>query len=391
MKSPALALLFLVAAGRVIAQPSALLHFDSRLADVQSSDGRWFLVASGARIKDLGSSEADAREALRLIRDLGLNEYGTVGRPCPILEYWLCDGRAPQGPLTGHRMVAFDADKLRAEISAGRWCLRDDQQLLLSFGFSGDDARQALAVIQRHRFNRLAYVGEPLPVMMVFLSCPQEPFGPQQPAPANTLYTSTPIPLPTQMPGAATDWSRTPASERIMVRATMPPPITLSSLEPAARVAAPVEGVAIDWQNVTVEHQANDWTLVADGRTLAHFGANEQSAREALRLVRYYRCTEFCSVGRTEPILTYFLACGQAPYGLNSAAQGMAFRPQALQVQQLAGGWVICDGNQPLLACGTNFNDAADALQALQRYQFDHLIPVNGTDAGPLHFLIKER
>jgi len=392
MKSTALVVLFFALAGHVAAQaPAALLRFDSRVADVQSIDGRWFLVAGGARLKDLGSSEADAREALRLIRDLGLNEYGTVGRPQPILEYWLCNGRAPQGSLAGHRLIAFDAAKLRAEVSAGRWCLRDDRQLLFSFGFSGDDARQALAIVQRYGFNRVAYVGEPIPALMIFLSCPEQPLGPQLATPANTLYVSSPMSEPTPMPHAATDWSQPPAAEHSIVRATMPAPITLSSLEPAARASTPAEGVAMDWQNATVEHEANDWKLMSDGRSLAHFGANEQAAREALRLVQYYRCTEFCSVGRGEPVLTYFLTGGQAPCGLISACQSMAFRPEALQVQQLAGGWIICDGNQPLLACGTSFSDAADALQALQRHQFDHLIAVNGADAGTLHFLVKER
>jgi hypothetical protein len=107
--------------------------------------------------------------------------------------------------------------------------------------------------------------------------------------------------------------------------------------------------------------------------------------------VQYLQCTEYCAVGRAEPVLAYFLVDGRAPRGPVGGVQSVAFRPEALNVQQVAGGWIICDGTQPLLACGTSFSDAADALQALQRHQFDHLLGVNGMDATALHFFTKER
>jgi hypothetical protein len=391
MKSAAVTACLMVLAGHAAAQqPGGLLHFDSHLADVQAANGRWFVVAGGTHIKDLGTSETDARQALRLIRDLGLNEYGTVGKPQPILEYWLSNGRAPRVALASQRQVSFDLQKLRAEVSAGRWCLRDDRQLLFGFGFSGDDARQALAVLKRYGFNRVAYIGEPVPVMMILLSCPEQPFGPQSPSPLNTLYGGS-LPALVNTPTFVSDCSQPPASEQSIVRASVPPPITLNSLEPVQRASAPTEGVALNWQEATVEHEANAWTLVSGGRVLAHLGATEQAAREVLRLVQCYRCTEYCCAGRVEPVLGYFLVDGRAPRGPAPGFQSVAFRPEALTVQQFSGGWIICDGNQPLLACGTNFSDAADALQALQRHQFDHLIRVSGTGAGVLQFLTQER
>lgn len=378
----------------VAAQPPAdLIRFNCRLADLQSVGGHWFLVAGNVRIKDLGISEPDAREVLRLIRDLGLNQYGTVGKPRPILEYWLADGHAPRGSTASRRLTAFDPETLRAEVAAGRWCLRDDRQILFTFGFSADDARQALAVLRQYGFNRVGYVGEPAPAMMFFLSCPEQPFGPQASAPANTLFGAA-MPEPTGQPAGVTDLAQlgaSSASESSIVRATMPPPVTLASCEPASRAVAPVEGVAMDWRDASLEHGPDDWRLMSGGRCLAHFGGNEQPAREVLRLVQDYRCTEFCRVGRSEAVLSYFLADGHAPRGPAFGFQSVAFCPEALNVQQLAGGWIICAANEPLLACGTSFDDAAEALQALQRHQFDHLIRVNGAEATGLHFFVKER
>jgi hypothetical protein len=50
---------------------------------------------------------------------------------------------------------------------------------------------------------------------------------------------------------------------------------------------------------------------------------------------------------------------------------------------------VVCDGNQPLFLCGATFADAAQVLQVLQRFQFDHLVRVGDTEPAPLTFLVK--
>ncbi|HZT78622.1 MAG TPA: hypothetical protein VFA26_00250, partial [Gemmataceae bacterium] len=149
-----------------------LTPFDWRLTDLRWGEQGWQLVAGDVVLKDFGRREHDGTEALRIIRELRLNQRGTVGSPRPIMEYWLSDGQAPQGPVSGARTLPIDRNTLRVEKVLGHWWLRDSARGYFNFGIHEDDARQALAVMQHHRFSRVALVGQALPLMLIFLAEP---------------------------------------------------------------------------------------------------------------------------------------------------------------------------------------------------------------------------
>src|SRR5262245_51205627 len=110
-------------------EPTDLVSFEYQRLELRRVGERWQLFNGRTLIKDLGTNEADAREALGLIRQLQLNQRGTIGTPAPVLEYWLSDRAAPRGIIAAHRLVSFDPQALRAESVHGQWCLRDNRQL----------------------------------------------------------------------------------------------------------------------------------------------------------------------------------------------------------------------------------------------------------------------
>ena len=154
-----------------------LTSFDYRQADIQWLDGRWQLRAGPVWLKDFGRQEADAREAMRLIRELKLTEFGSIGSPRPLLEYWLSGGQAPANALTGSRRTSFERDSLRVEQVQGQWCVRDARQALFSFGYREDEARQALAIIRKYGFDQVGYIGRPAPVMTQEVPAGRSPVG----------------------------------------------------------------------------------------------------------------------------------------------------------------------------------------------------------------------
>src|SRR5438046_2400412 len=91
-----------------IGEHAKLTAFDTDKNGLQWADNRWQLLADGLPLKDFGRREADGRLALRLIRELKLNQHGTLGSPQPIIEYWLSDGRGPIGPSLGLRTAPID-------------------------------------------------------------------------------------------------------------------------------------------------------------------------------------------------------------------------------------------------------------------------------------------
>src|SRR5947209_6541690 len=66
-----------------------LVSFDCDRTEVAWAEQHWQLQAAGILLKDFGRREHEARQALRLVRQLRLNQYGAIGSPSPALEYWL--------------------------------------------------------------------------------------------------------------------------------------------------------------------------------------------------------------------------------------------------------------------------------------------------------------
>jgi hypothetical protein len=131
----------------------------------------WQLKADEVVLKDFGRNESLGRQILLLVRELRLNQYGMVGQPKPVLEYWLSDGKAAQGIPTGLRVVSLDQGTLHVEQVSGQWCVRDAYRMLLNFERDEDNARRALAVLKKHRFTQVGTLGA-FPPTLIFLSRP---------------------------------------------------------------------------------------------------------------------------------------------------------------------------------------------------------------------------
>jgi hypothetical protein len=387
---------------KTIATPAAPLEkltmFDYRSVVLEWVDNHWQLRAGNVWLKDFGKREKEAREAVRLIRDLHLTQHGTIGTPRPVMEYWLTDGRAPQATQTSLRTVPFEPQRLRVERVQDQWCLRDDQHSFFTFGAHEDEARQALAVIQQYGFNQVGYIGQGVPVMIYFLTGPSS---------SNHSLTE-------RLPSLGEETAKTSQRTHVdrMNTGVQPtrflapdqsgqnPALPSTTLPGGRQLAVPnlvaadptgtVERVSLDWRQVQVRRENHDWKLVQDNYTLANFGANEYQARQALRVVQYYRFTEHCLVG-TPPVFRYFLVQGQAPRGLLLGTNTMPFRPEMLQVQQLAKDFVIADGNRILFHFGEKDKEARQVLQILQQHKFDHLCRIGLYEPAGMVILVRTR
>jgi hypothetical protein len=337
------------------------------------------------------------------------------------MEYWLADGRAPQGLVPGLHPVPLDPDALRVEQVQGQWCVRDNSRVFFTFGAHADEARQALAVVRRHGFTQVAYLGRGVPDMLVFLGGPGQlpaapsTHAPSQPAP--TAFPSRVVP-PAHEPGPAVRQAGFSAEEPNggVVTAGLSQPARGSDRagdssaqkpfgptplpfgrQPAAANAPPAapppeaDRVPLDWRQFAVRQDGDDWKLVAGNYTLANFGPHDTDARLALNAVRYYRVTEHGVIGHPRPLFSYFLSNGQAPRGYMLGVEHVPFHPDALAVRQAGDAWLIYDGGRALLNFGDRADEARAALAVIRRYQFDTLCRVGHADTGALTFFVRAR
>src|SRR5262249_20119502 len=113
--------------------------------------------------------DQEARQALRLILELGLNQRGAIGSPWPVMEYWLRDGQAPQLlTRTGLRTMTLQPAAMRVEQIQGQWGPKQGPQVLFNFGQQAQDAQLALGVIRKYGFNQAGLIGQGIPSMYVF-------------------------------------------------------------------------------------------------------------------------------------------------------------------------------------------------------------------------------
>jgi hypothetical protein len=376
-----------------------LTTFDYRLTEVQWQGDHWQLVAAGRVLKDFGRHEAQANEALRIVRELRLTQHGMIGTPRPVMEYWLADGQAPRAFDTRLRVVSFDPHALRAEEVQGQWCLRDSRTTLFNFGAHTDDAFRALEVIRRHGFNQVGFVGQPIPVLIYFLAGDAGPTAsPIKPLPTlasrtDRLTDAAPHRTVGHQPGnpiTATPTKGLPGSG--LTPAAFPMGRQLNTPTPLLPDAAEVGSrVPIDWRQVQARKENDGWKLAYGEYVLARFGSNEREAKQAHSVLQYYHFTEQCLVGKAPGTFCYYLVNGQPPRGSVFGVRAQDFRPDHVTVERVGGAYVVADANRLLVNCGPQEEAAKQLVKIIQRYQFDRLCRIGSEEAAPMTFFARVR
>jgi hypothetical protein len=390
-----------------------LRTFDPSAVQLVWSDRRWQLMTGTDVLKDFGRREAEARQAQRLILELGLTQYGTVGAPSPVMEYWLASGQAPHGTAAGLRVLPVDPATLRVEAMQSQWCLRDGQRVLFNFGLRAEEAHQALAIIRKYGFTEVGVVGQAVPSMMVFLAHDGTTVGlPARHEPTNRTHPTS------RRPEAQVNGPKSPAVNNTpgafvtpALPPLQPPPArhgydglgeraqhnAIHGQAPFVRAAAPpgLEGLAervpFDWRQVQVRPDNGAWKLTAGGLVLADFGKNEADARTALLAVHHYHFTEQYRIGKPEPRCSWFLSNGQPPRGVMLGVPGVSFQADGLSVQQLGQRWGVCAGDQVLLLVGERQEEARQVLTAIQQNHFDRLCRLGAFDGQGMTFFVRSR
>jgi hypothetical protein len=395
--------------------PENLVSFDNLRVDLSWANNHWQLKSGDVVLKDFGRRELEAHQALRLIRDLHLTQRGTVGSPNTVMEYWLSNGRAPQGLAPGLRTVALEPNILSVAQDQGQWVLRDPRRVLFNFGRNEAEARQAQAVIQKYGFTQLALVGQAAPAMLVFMSQPVDhlgtqpvPNGPQfnhpaiqphgPPAPdalaklsggVNTIVTPTVPPLresSQHAQGPHYPFSGTPAQDLQPAHHTfLGPEQTIPGLGDLNNK------VPFDYRQVKLTQEGSNWKLKVYDHQLADFGHDRVSAERALTAVQYYRFSEQCLVGGPQPCFSYYLVNGRAPQGSMYGTQAQAFQPETVQVRQIGQRWALVAQDQPLVQLRDKPEEAKQLLDTIQRNRFDHLCRIGPDEEHGLTFFVRSR
>lgn len=140
------------------------IDFDPAATSVKRVGGRWKIMEGASHAMfDFAGNEGEARQAHRVIRHYGADQSCFVGRPGPSLTYLLVSGKAPSGAMSGEDCLPFDPDAIEVSFVGDRWKIVQGSRWLFDFGARQSEARDALAIIEKHDFRYSCYVGRPQP------------------------------------------------------------------------------------------------------------------------------------------------------------------------------------------------------------------------------------
>ena len=375
-----------------------LQDFDPLLANLTWENRTWRLMAGEITLKDFGRDEGEARRALRLLRDLHLTQHGVLGGG---IEYWLSNGHAPaDGGTRSLRTVPIDTHTLKAENLHGQWVVRDQQRVLFNFGPAGaDNARQALAVVEKYGFTKIGTLGGINPTMLVFTSHNDGTTLPVQHVAMTPPLSPAPGPTPPAPPPpgspAARLLERNPGAT-----ASAPVVAAVAPLHDAYGVPGPngVNGsnvdptsVKFDWRQVTLHHDANGWKVAAGSMELANLGANEWEAQRAVQAFQHYHFNELVRCGPAVDNVGYYLVNGLPPRGLLFGVPHETFQTKDVAVRQMGDRYAVCAGDQVLARCGPNPEEARQLANAIHVHGFDQICRLGNGEQSGLSFFVRSR
>jgi hypothetical protein len=259
---------------------------------------------------------------------------------------------------------------------------------------------------------------------------PPNPLPPLQPA-MPAIPTQPPLPGRPALPG--TSGGLTPPGSPGF------PANPGTQLAPIAqpqeiKLPQPENKFALNASDVTLKRLAGGWQLWAGQKMLRDFGDREMDARDAYRVYKDLRSTEWVTIGSGKPIVEYALVNGRPPATLGGpvapgaedprnpmgtagpklgAAGAPSFGPaggfstgpavtgagakivvpidlRTVRVEAVRGVWCLRDDNNIHFNFGSVKTDAEQALAVVQRYGFNRIGVVGAPTPAMTYFFVSQ-
>jgi hypothetical protein len=162
---------------------------------------------------------------------------------------WVREGYTPPPSVSGVKEDCLNFNPANAKVARlqGRWKIVDGSHWLFDFGSNQNEARQALRIIKHYRMNQSCFVGRPDPSFQYLL---------------------------------------------------------ISGNTPAGSISGD-DCIGFNPNNIQVKRLSGRWKIVEGNHVMFDFGNKVNEARQALAIIKKYRFTQSCFVGRPGPSFQY--------------------------------------------------------------------------------------
>jgi hypothetical protein len=148
--------------------------------------------------------------------------------------------------------------------------------------------------------------------------------------------------------------------------------------------------VTFDWRKV-VALDSNGWRVTDGSSPILFYGADRAGADRAVELIRHYRFSARCFIGRPGPSMRYWKRGDKVPSGGYPGEDCVNNNPATTQARFVAGEWKLVDGGRWMLRFGSNEAEARQAEEVVHRYSLNRQCSVgNRSDGGKMNYWLSE-
>ena len=228
---------------------------------------------------------------------------------------------------------------------------------------------------------------------LVVVGSPAVAQFPQPPAPPIQIPRLPDPPKVAPRPSAA-DAPASPQNPEMRPPGSPPPAGSFASDAPGllpanlgadAPLPYPESKFHLDPVAVTVTRADAGWRVGSPGQVLLTT-ADEGTAREAARVVRDLRPTEWARIGSPRPVVEYGLRDGKPAKAAAFPRQVVPLDLATAKVEQVRGAWVVRDSANIVLNFGPHKADAEQALAVARKHGFNRVGVVGGPPAPALTY-----
>jgi hypothetical protein len=148
--------------------------------------------------------------------------------------------------------------------------------------------------------------------------------------------------------------------------------------------------VGMDYRNIQVKMINGRWKIVEGSRYHIDFGGKLLSAINAYNIIRHYKFTSHCFVGRPMASMEYFLSSGKAPIGSFPGEDSIGFNPSAIMVKKISSWWgtkwIIVEGEHRIMDFKSSEKEALKAFAIIQKYGFNRICYVGRPNPPMTYF-----
>jgi hypothetical protein len=145
--------------------------------------------------------------------------------------------------------------------------------------------------------------------------------------------------------------------------------------------------INFNWNNVEARFVGGEWKVVEGTHWMLSFGGRAAEAARAANIIRHYRFTQHCFIGRPNPSMHYWKRGSGVPSGGIPGDDCTRNDPDNTEARRVSGSWKLVDDSHWVLDFGPRGGEARQAEQVVKHYRLNRQCFVGRPNPSMVYWL----